>query len=76
MRVIAQHDFHDNLKNIDRKRGEEFIVTRERFEQINEVGMEKLGGPLVIETAADPAPAKQTPEKRAASRKRAAKSAK
>jgi len=72
MRVIAICDFHDNQKDVDRKRGEEFVVTRDRYEQINAIGMEKIGGPLVEISADDPEP-KQTPEKRASAAKTARK---
>jgi len=65
MNVIALVDFHDNLKNCDRRRGEEFVVTKERFEQINAVGAEKIGGPIVEEVRREPAPAKESPESRA-----------
>ena len=72
MRVIAKYDFHDNLMDVDRKRGEEFIVTRERYEEINAVGMEKIGSPIVEITYDDPEP-KMTPKKRASSAKAARK---
>ena len=78
MYVIALVDFHDNLKGVQRKRGEEFVVTKERFAEINEVGAEKIGGPIVEETRREPAPAKQTPEsraKKAPAKRRAAKKA-
>ena len=67
MNVIALIDFHDNLRDVDRKAGEEFVVSRERYEQINSIGMEKIGAPIVKETASKPATVgKQTPESRAA----------
>ena len=75
MRVVTLRDFHDNLKDVDRKRGEVFIVTRERFEQINSIGMEKTGANLVAESADGPKPTKQTPEKRASAAKSARKGA-
>jgi len=61
MNVVTLVDFHDNLRDLDRKRGEVFVVSRERFEEINSIGMEKIGKPLV--GAAEPE--KQTPEARA-----------
>ena len=78
MRVIALVDFHDNAKDVERKRGEEFVVSRERFEEINRIGEEKIGEPLVRVSEHEPAPAKETPESRAAkapSKRRAAKKA-
>lgn len=66
MNVIALIDFHDNLRDVDRKAGEEFVVSRERFEQINAIGVEKIGAPLVREMEHSPAAVgKQTPESRA-----------
>ena len=49
MNVVTLVDFHDNLKDVDRKRGEQFVVSRERFEEINAVGMSKIGKPIVEE---------------------------
>ena len=49
MVVKALIDFHDNLRDIDRKAGETFIVSKERFEEINAVGMEKVNHPIVEE---------------------------
>ena len=71
MNVITLVSFHDNAKNIDRKRGEQFIVSKARFEEINAVGMEKIGQPLVEEV-----PEKQAPEARAAKAKATRRSAK
>ena len=66
MNVVALVDFHDNLKDVDRKRGEEFVVSKERFEEINRIGNEKAGidlveAPMRTEEAKDV----QTPESRA-----------
>jgi len=69
MNVVALVDFHDNLKDVDRKRGEEFVVTRERFDEINAVGEASwFNGPIVEEVSRDKAvqSGKQTPESRAA----------
>lgn len=49
MVVRALVDFHDNLRDIDRKAGETFIVSKERFAEINAVGMEKINHPIVEE---------------------------
>lgn len=49
MNVKALVDFHDNLKDVNRKAGEVFIVSKERCEEINAVGMEKTGAPIVEE---------------------------
>lgn len=71
MNVITLVDFHDNLKDVDRKRGEEFTVSRERYEEINEAGDAQIGKPLVAEVKR-----KQVPEERAQkarSRRRTAK---
>ena len=56
MNVIALVDFHDNLKGVDRRRGEQFIVSKERFEEINAVGQERIGGPIVGEVEVKHAP--------------------
>ena len=74
MRVIAQVDFHDNDRGIDRRRGEEFVVTQERFDEINKVGMERIGKPLVAVSAAEPKAEEQAEKKPAkAPRRRRAK---
>lgn len=49
MNVVTLENFHDNLNDVDRKRGEEFVVSRDRFEEINRIGVEKIGVPLVEE---------------------------
>lgn len=75
MNVVTLVDFHDNLRGVDRKRGEEFVVSRERFDEINAVGMEHISAPLVEEVVRTvEAKGVQTPEARAkrASRKRKA----
>jgi len=61
MNVVTLVDFHDNLRGVDRRRGEVFVVSKERFEEINRVGAEKIGGPIV--GAVDQ---KSAPEERAA----------
>lgn len=72
MNVVTLVDFHDNLKDVDRKRGEQFVVSRERFEEINSIGVEKIGMPLVEEVRREEIAqaGKQTPESRAASASR------
>ena len=78
MYVKALVNFHDNLKDVDRKQGEEFVVTKERFEQINAIGMQRINAPIVEEMQRPEAPAKETPEaraKKAPSRRRATKKA-
>jgi len=66
MNVVTLHDFHDNLRNVDRKVGEEFVVTKERFQEINAVGMARINGPIVEEVVrTETAKAVQTPESRA-----------
>ena len=77
MYVKALVDFHDNLKNVERKAGEEFVVTKERFEEINKVGLAAINAPIVEEVERV-APPKQTPEsraKKAPSRRRSTKKA-
>jgi len=64
MYVKALVDFHDNLKDVDRKSGEEFVVTKERFEQINEIGMNCINAPIVEEVPRIEQ-LKETPESRA-----------
>ena len=49
MVVKALVDFHDNLKGVDRLKGETFIVSKERYAEINAVGMEKIQAPIVEE---------------------------
>lgn len=66
MRVTALVDFHDNAKDVDRKRGEEFVVSSERFAEINRTGVEKHGFEFVREIPCEPSNGKQTPEERAA----------
>lgn len=61
MYVKAMVNFHDNLKDVDRKVGEQFTVSRERYEEINAIGMEKIGAPIVSAVQENP----QTPESRA-----------
>ena len=74
MKVVATTAFHDNLKNVDRKRGEEFVVSRERYEQINEVGMRKIGRPIVeIVPAKKTSPETEAAKSRARRRKAASK---
>ena len=70
MRVMTLVDFHDNAKDVDRRRGEEFVVSRERFDEINAVGQERIGRPIVGEV-----PEKQAPEERAAKAKATRRSA-
>jgi len=65
MYVMALVNFHDNLKGVDRKCGEEFVVSKARFEEINAVGMEKLGAPIVSEVQKEPL----SPEGRKAAKK-------
>lgn len=72
MRVKANVDFHDNLKDVDRKAGEEFVVTRERFDEINAIGAEEIGAPIVDEVVSKAVASKQTPESRARTRRKRA----
>jgi hypothetical protein len=72
MNVVTLVDFRDNLRGVERKAGEEFVVTKERFEEINAVGLEKIGAPIVEEVVRTAvAKGKQTPESRAKRRRRA-----
>ena len=64
MSVKALVDFTDKAKNVYRKAGEEFVVTKERFEEINEVGFREINAPIVEEVERI-APPKETPESRA-----------
>ena len=74
MNVKALVDFHDNLRDVDRKAGEEFVVSRERFEEINAVGEARIGGPIVEEVVRTvEAKQAETPESRAAKRRTARK---
>jgi len=65
MYVKALVDFNDLNKNVPRKAGEEFVVTKDRFEEINAVGMREIGAPIVEEIQRVSTP-KETPESRAA----------
>ena len=73
MNVVSLVDFHDNVKDVDRKRGEQFVVSRERFDEVNEAGMRQIGSPFLEEvTREEIAQAgKQTPESRAKRRRKA-----
>lgn len=79
MNVKALVNFHDNLRDIDRKAGEEFVVSRERYEEINRIGQEKAGIELVEEVVRTvEAKGAETPESRArkaSSKRRATKKA-
>ena len=70
MNVKTLYEFHDNLKGVRRKVGDEFVVSRERFAEINEAGMAQVGQPLVEMVPEEP----RTPESgKAQARKRTAK---
>jgi len=77
MRVKTLVNFRDNYKGVDRRVGEEFVVTKGRFEEINSYGLEKIGAPIVEEVVSKAVPVKETPESRAkkAPAKRRAKKA-
>lgn len=49
MVVRALVNFTDNLKGVERLAGETFIVSKQRFAEINAVGMEKINSPIVEE---------------------------
>lgn len=68
MYVVALTPFYDIKKGVQRKAGEEFVVSKARFDEINAVGMEKLGAPLVNETIHEPL----SPEGRKAAKKESA----
>lgn len=69
MDVVTLVPFHDKDKDVWRSAGDEFAVTRERFKQINSVGMDKVGEPLVREIVRKAvAKGMDTPEKRASKR--------
>jgi hypothetical protein len=67
MNVIARVDFHDNLRGVDRKAGEEFVVTRERYDEINAAGEASWYGAPLVEEVVRTVEAKgvETPESRA-----------
>ena len=73
MNVIALVDFHDNLKDVDRRRGEQFVVSKERFEEINAVGQERIGGPIVGEVEVKHAPEERAAKAKATKRRTARK---
>lgn len=65
MYAVALVDFHDNQKGVDRKKGEEFLVTKARYDEINSkaanFGLEAIVGESVRTAKA----VKETPESRA-----------
>ena len=61
MYVKALVDFHDNLKNVDRKRGEVFIATEERFAEINSVAP-RHGLEAIVERVGEEPKPEQKPE--------------
>lgn len=73
MRVTVLMNFHDVAKGVDRKVGEEYVVTKERFEQVNAIGMEKVGSPILAESERTDPVGKQTPESRAKRTRKVAK---
>lgn len=79
MNVKTLIPFFDRDKMVDREVGDEFVVTKARFDAINAVGEERIGKPLVEEVVTKAVAAKQTPESRAkkapAKRRQAAKKA-
>ena len=56
MYVKALVNFHDNLKNVDRKAGEVFIASHERFDEINSVAPRHGLAAIVEEVQSEPAP--------------------
>ena len=66
MNVVALVDFHDNLRGVDRKAGEEFVVTKERFEEINSKAADSWYGKPFVKESVRTVEAKgvQTPEAR------------
>ena len=73
MRVTVLMNFYDVAKGVDRMVGEEYVVTKERFEQVNAVGMEKVGSPILAESERTDPVGKQTPESRAKRTRKVAK---
>ncbi|MBR3385095.1 MAG: hypothetical protein IKG69_07845 [Atopobiaceae bacterium] len=73
MRVTVLMNFYDVAKGVDRMVGEEYVVTKERFEQVNAIGMEKVGSPILAESERTDPVGKQTPESRAKRTRKVAK---
>lgn len=73
MRVTVLMNFYDVAKGVDRMVGEEYVVTKERFEQVNAIGMEKVGSPILAESERTDPVGKQTPESRAKKTRKVAK---
>ncbi len=73
MRVTVLLDFHDLAKGVDRKVGEEYVVTKERFDEVNAIGMAKVGSPILAESERTDPIGKQTPESRAKKTRKVAK---
>jgi len=73
MNVKALVDFHDNLRGVERKAGEEFVVTKDRFAEINAAGEKSWYGKPLVEEVVRTVEAKgvQTPESRAKRRRKA-----
>ena len=49
MNVVTLTTFDDYKKGVRRYPGEEFVVTKARFEEINRIAVEKTGAPFVKE---------------------------
>ena len=64
--VIALTPFYDVKEGTHRKAGEEFDVTEERFDEINEAGKKQLGTQLINECQKEPF----SPEGRKAEKKK------
>ena len=78
MNVVVITEFDDVKKGVRRYPGEEFVVSKERFDEINAVGMRKLNAPLVKEKEEpkpEPEP-KPATAKKTATKPRARKTAK
>lgn len=62
IKVRAIVPFNDLLEGTYRMVGDEFAVTKERFEQINRTGEEQLGRPYVEKLVAKQANGKEATE--------------
>lgn len=71
MNVVVITEFDDVKKGVRRYQGEEFVVSKERFDEINAVGMRRLNAPLVKEKEAPKA--EQKAEEKPAAKKPARK---
>lgn len=76
MKAVALTPFHDAKKNVNYKAGDEFTVTKARFEEMNLKAAEQGFGTIVAEIKDEPlSPAGRNAAKREKARGKSAKGA-